>query len=174
MKKPAKSKPAKAKAAPIPLTLEQLFEAHRDRISRGHPTDLTLHNFREAIRLFATGVPESMIGPSLKPPLSRAVVNDWKTKGREDAAKGITSIFSEFSKCLREAEPLQEEYDLAVIHAAKAKDWRAAAWMLEHKPRTRDTYSKTVRTVAYTKAELDAMSIEDLERAARGEDPRRG
>ncbi len=91
MKKPPKSKPAKAKSAPIPLTLEQLYEAH-ERNLKGAPTALTPHTYREAIRLYAHGVPETMIGPSLKPALGRTAVKDWLDKGDADAAKGLISI----------------------------------------------------------------------------------
>ncbi len=172
MKKPPKSKPAKAKSAPIPLTLEQLYEAH-ERNLKGAPTALTPHTYREAIRLYAHGVPETMIGPSLKPALGRTAVKDWLDKGDADAAKGLISIFSSFSNAFREAEPLQEGANLGFIAAARAKDWRAAAWMLEHGKATRDKFAKTTRIVAYSKAELDAMTNDELEKVARGEDPRR-
>ncbi len=166
--KPKSSPPAE----PAPLTLEQLFDKHRDGPANGRPTELTLYTFRESIRLVSSGIPETMVGPSLKPPLSRNCVNDWKAKGRADAKSGVRSIFSEFSESLREADTLSEDSHLAYIVAARPKDWRASVQLLKWKnPRKySDKYLLPPPTTTATtpaSASSQAFTITPEERAAK-------
>ncbi len=130
-------------AARLPTLSQEFKDATPSRVrDRGQPTALTQAVFDFVIERIAEGTPESMIGPALSPPRHRGIVGEWYKMGERDEKKKKKSIFSEFSRALREAQVLQEDYNLGIIHKAKERDWRAAAWDLEHKPRTATKYGK--------------------------------
>jgi len=59
---------------------------------------------------------------------------EWLNRGKSDAAKGKTTIFSDFSDAVTRAEAIAEAANVTLIRtAAQNGTWQAAGWFLERK-----------------------------------------
>lgn len=62
---------------------------------------------------------------------------DWVNQGNNDIENGVTSIFSKFVKSILEAEAEAEARNVKIIATAATTDWKASAWYLARKGKSR-------------------------------------
>ena len=63
--------------------------------------------------------------------LSESVIYEWQARGKEEKAKGQTTIYTEFLESFNRAKQQFIRNALYQIHQASRHDWRAAAHLLK-------------------------------------------
>lgn len=90
----------------------------------GRPSLLTRETHDAIIANIRMGMSETMAAEAEG--IERSTVTKWKARGRKDGKGPYFSFFTD----LRQARPKFVKSNLAIIHKARVKDWRAAAWLL--------------------------------------------
>jgi len=65
--------------------------------------------------------------------VSPSTLRDWVRRGVRDTEEGKQTVRADFSAALEKAQADAEAGGVARIGAAAAKQWQAAAWLLERK-----------------------------------------
>lgn len=98
--------------------------------------------------------------------LSRATVYRWLARGK----RRDSGPFREFRREVLRALAQAEIREVLVINKAATKDWRAAAWMLEHRwPKRwgRTSRERAIESAEHRDPEKTAARIRDFLKAAR-------
>lgn len=70
--------------------------------------------------------------------INESTFYDWLNKAKEDEEKGIESIYTKFSKSVKEAQARAEMTHLQnILKTAREGTWTASAWFLERKHKQR-------------------------------------
>jgi hypothetical protein len=97
------------------------------RPGEGRPTALTQKVQNEIIRFVRLG--NYIETAAAVAGVARSTVFDWLRRGAREGA----GPYWEFSVAVRKAQAEAEATDLACVQLAARKDWRAAAWRLQHR-----------------------------------------
>jgi len=70
--------------------------------------------------------------------INESTYYDWLKRAKEEESKGIESIYTKFSKSVKEAEARAEMTHLQnILKTAREGTWTASAWYLERKHKQR-------------------------------------
>lgn len=94
----------------------------------GRPTKLNAETTQKICDAILVGA--TYEGASEYAGIAYSTFNEWMAEGRVAAEP---NEFTEFSEAVRQANANAQVYFAKDIKAAAAKDWRAAAWMLERR-----------------------------------------
>jgi hypothetical protein len=104
----------------------------------GRPAKLTKSRSDRIIEAVRNGAPRQVAAQAAG--IAKSTLQTWLVKG-EAADAPATSMHRRFAEGLRQAEAEREIAALGDIATAATKDWRAAAWWLQHGP-ARERYAK--------------------------------
>lgn len=138
------------------------------RKSRGRPTKLT----RELQDAFVGHI---RAGNYIETSAALCGINkdsvyEWLKRGK----RAKSGVYREFSDAVTKADAEFEDRMLSMIEACAPKDWKAAAWRLEHRKPRRYKQKQHIehtgkRGGPIETRELSQLSDEQLEAIARGE-----
>lgn len=103
----------------------------RSASTRGRPTkmgDGVTKRIRDALIVGATYEAAAQYAG-----INYSTFRAWMIQGEQDAAQGLDTEFSHFFQTVQRANADAQVYFATDIKRAAGKDWRAAAWMLEHR-----------------------------------------
>jgi hypothetical protein len=106
--------------------------------------------------------------------IGRTTLYSWLERGEADYEAGVESDYAALWSAIQVAEANAENEAIKAIRAAAPKDWRAAAWMLEHRHQTRWGGKTTVEHTGTVRHELSELSQAELEAMAGALMERRG
>lgn len=98
--------------------------------------------------------------------IHRATLYSWLERGEADVENGKDTAHARLWSAILKAEADAEHEAITAIRAAAPKDWRAAAWMLEHRHQTRWGGKTTVEHTGTVRHELSDLSQAELEELA--------
>lgn len=160
----AKGEPCKAR----PLEGMDLCAAHAGR-KVGRPSDLGPDVTARIVQIIkAGGFQESAAAAA---GISRRTFYSWLARGDSDAPED--EPYREFREAVEQAKAEAEARHVVLISQAAAKDWKAAAWLLERhnpeafaKPSQRNDDAKPAASTPHADP-LDALDAEVVELAPR-------